>query len=99
METCPDCGKPGIKHLTMHTRYCPGKKGRKANATAAAKKAEKAAAAAKKYVPATPKQPANIAAEASEGLRFAAMCRKKAAEHRAKAGQLDDMAKASETLL
>lgn len=90
--TCPDCGKEGIKRLAMHKRFCPGKKGKKANAGAAAKKAR--AAAAKKKTPLT------------DGTNVAALLLSKAEEHRAtaadlleKAEKLEDMAKEAESLL
>lgn len=102
--TCPDCGKKGITYLAKHKRFCKGKKAKKATASPAKKKTPPVPMppphlTPKPTPPPAPKQPANIAAEASEGLRFAALLRKKAADHRAKAGQLEDMAKAAESLL
>lgn len=88
METCKDCGKPGIKHMKKHLRYCPGKKGKKAekpNTPRAAKPEDT--------------RPAKLADEASDGVKFAALLRKKAEDHRATARKLDDMAKAAESLL
>lgn len=106
MLKCTGCGKVGIVHMKKHLRYCPAKGKKKAPASVAKKKAPPVPTPppAKTAPPPAPKpttetQPANIAGEASEGLKFAALLRKKAADHRTKAAQLEGMAKAAESLL